>query len=233
MRLHCWGLYCGAPTGAGCRIRDSVNGDPRDRAFFYRSYRLRRQCRSCDPPPHRHRAETATRRHAALGFRRNSSHRTLARRPLDARRGATVDDLRTARSRAARALPDCARSLRELPGGGRARTGRRGLAALHRGGVRGLSALRLARGRLRAIPLRRMRPGSAGGVFVLSAARNYEESAAACWLFVGSSQGLTPDSFWPVSQAMSLSSTWNTPRRSSGGKTFSIASSFSVGSARR
>jgi hypothetical protein len=46
-------------------------------------------------------------------------------------------------------------------------------------------------------------------------------------------QGLTPDSFSPASHAMSLSSTWNTPRRSSGGKAFSIASSFSVGSARR
>jgi len=46
-------------------------------------------------------------------------------------------------------------------------------------------------------------------------------------------QGLTPDSFAPASHAMSLSSTWNTPRRSSGGKAFSIAWSFSVGSARR
>ena len=50
---------------------------------------------------------------------------------------------------------------------------------------------------------------------------------------VGSPQGFTPDSFSPASHAMSLSSTWNTPRRSSGGKAFSIARSFSVGSARR
>ena len=51
--------------------------------------------------------------------------------------------------------------------------------------------------------------------------------------FVESSKGFTPDSFRPESQAMSLSSTRNAPRRSSGGKTFSIASSVSVGSARR
>jgi len=51
--------------------------------------------------------------------------------------------------------------------------------------------------------------------------------------FLESSQGLTPDSFAPASHAMSLSSTWNTPRRSSGGKAFSMAWSFSVGSARR
>jgi hypothetical protein len=51
--------------------------------------------------------------------------------------------------------------------------------------------------------------------------------------FTQSSQGFTPHSFWPLSHAMSLSSTRNAPRRSSGGKAFSIASSFSVGSARR
>jgi hypothetical protein len=51
--------------------------------------------------------------------------------------------------------------------------------------------------------------------------------------FVDSFRRSTSDSFSPVSHAMSLSSTWNTPRRSSGGKAFSIASSFSVGSARR
>jgi hypothetical protein len=41
--------------------------------------------------------------------------------------------------------------------------------------------------------------------------------------FVRSGQGCSPDSFCPASQAMSLSSTWNTPRRRSGGKAFSIA----------
>ena len=41
--------------------------------------------------------------------------------------------------------------------------------------------------------------------------------------FVRSGQGCSPDSFCPESQAMSLSSTWNTPRRRSGGKAFSIA----------
>jgi hypothetical protein len=71
--------------------------------------------------------------------------------------------------------------------------------------------------------VRGLRPRAPAAVFVLSAARNYEEFGAADRLFMGSCQGFTPDSFWPASQAMSLSSTWNTPRRSSGGKAFSIA----------
>jgi len=65
------------------------------------------------------------------------------------------------------------------------------------------------------------------------AAGNYQEFPLRIHYFARSGQGSTPDSFWPESHAMSLSSTWNTPRRSSGGKAFSIAASFSLGSARR
>ncbi len=73
----------------------------------------------------------------------------------------------------------------------------------------------------------------AGGVRVLSGAGNYGECGPDLACYGGSSQEFTPDSFLPESQAMSLSSTWNTPRRSSGGRACSMASSFSVGSARR
>ena len=80
--------------------------------------------------------------------------------------GRTLDELRTAVSRAKCALPDRARSLGDLSRAGcqSARGGRS--APLRRAGVPGFSSVWLARRRVRAVSLRRLRPRPPGPVFL-------------------------------------------------------------------
>jgi len=100
-------------------------------------------------------------------------------------------------------------------------------------GVRGLPEMRFAGTRVPTRQVRWLPTRILGRVQLLSAARDYDESGAASSLFAGFLQEFTADSFPPLSQAMSLSSTGNTPRRRSGGRAFSIVLSFSVGSVLR
>jgi len=65
----------------------------------------------------------------------------------------------------ARTTADRARSLRDLPGRGCLRRREGGLASIHRRGVSGVFALRVARRRLRAVSLCRLRPGPAPSPF--------------------------------------------------------------------
>ena len=145
------------------------------------------------------------------------------------------------RCRRAQLPPPDTRDGPPLPGNGRTPGDLPGAHAILRPaapGVRGtrasgLPGMRDSALRLPAGSLSGLRPKPCRGLLLLSAVRNYEEFVAAGELLARSSHRWSPDSFWPASQAMSLSSTWNTPRRSCGGSVFSIALSFSVGSARR
>jgi hypothetical protein len=85
--------------------------------------------------------------------------------PLVAR-GHAIDELRTAVSRAACALPDGAQSLRDLSRAGRQPARRERSGPLCRDGVPRLSAVWLACGRVRAVSLRRLRSRPARPVFV-------------------------------------------------------------------
>ena len=80
--------------------------------------------------------------------------------------GRALDELRTAFSRAGCALPDRVRPLRDLSRASGQPARRGGVAPVRRAGVPGLSAVRLARRRVRAIPLWRLRPRPAGPFFV-------------------------------------------------------------------
>ena len=99
-----------------------------------------------------------------------SSRFTRAPRWHDARllvsRGRALDELRTPVSCAKCAVPDRARSLRDVSRTSRRPTGWRRAAPLRRGGVPELSAVRLARRRVRAVSLWRLRPRPAGPVFM-------------------------------------------------------------------
>ena len=106
-------------------------------------------------------------------------------------------------------------------------------AAVRRARVPALPEVRDLRPRIPARSLRRLRLRPARALFLLSRPRDDEESGGAGLSCTGSGQGSTPDIFLPVSQAISRSSTWKTPRRRFGGKAASMVFSFSVGSARR
>jgi hypothetical protein len=78
--------------------------------------------------------------------------------------GATISGLRAAVSYAERALSDCARSRRDLPRPGRPGVRGGAPAAVHRGGIRGLPPVRVARRGLCPVSVRRLRAGSSGPV---------------------------------------------------------------------
>ena len=150
----------------GCSPCESMRGARRQSIVPSTSRDLRQAGRFCDrsvhPITHELRGVTTSLR-KSFGF---SIHRRVA---CPSPRRSTWSGLHrviTALSHAERSLPDRSRSFRDLPRRGCARTGGRGVAPFHRGGVSELSAVRVARRGLRAVSVYGLRWGPARSLLV-------------------------------------------------------------------